>query len=143
MNKLSHSISDRPWFVFDGDCGFCRRWVAYWKQLVQEKANVVVVDNLIAGSKENLEEVMDQITFIEKDILDTDFHQLLTEHKINYIFNLAAEPFIPDSYERPSRFMEINTMACGWNCLPSSINFRSRILNYSFHPSFFCCQKNV
>ena len=27
----------RPTFVFDGDCGICRTWVDYWRQLTGDK----------------------------------------------------------------------------------------------------------
>ena len=30
MHDMHH---DRPTFVFDGDCGICRTWVNYWRQL--------------------------------------------------------------------------------------------------------------
>ena len=28
-----------PLLVFDGDCGFCRYWVEYWRQLTGERVN--------------------------------------------------------------------------------------------------------
>ncbi len=82
------------------------------RQLVKEKANVVIMDSLLAGRKENIQEILPEITFVQKDIRDADLHETFKEHKIEYVFNLAAEPFIPDSYERPGRFMEINTFGC-------------------------------
>jgi predicted DCC family thiol-disulfide oxidoreductase YuxK len=27
----------RPWMIFDGDCGFCRAWIEYWKTRTGEK----------------------------------------------------------------------------------------------------------
>ena len=27
----------RPTFVYDGDCGICRTWVAYWRQLTGDR----------------------------------------------------------------------------------------------------------
>ncbi|PYX18441.1 MAG: hypothetical protein DMG82_28525 [Acidobacteria bacterium] len=28
---------DRPLLIFDGDCGFCREWVEYWKRLTDKR----------------------------------------------------------------------------------------------------------
>jgi len=101
------------------------------RQLVDEKANVVVIDNLLAGTKENIEAVMDNITFLEQDILNTNLEQTLKEHSIDYIFNLAAEPFIPDSYERPAHFMEINTIGVLNLLLAAKKAGVERIVQYS------------
>src|SRR5574342_681879 len=27
----------RPILIYDGDCGFCRIWIAYWQQLTAER----------------------------------------------------------------------------------------------------------
>ncbi len=29
-------MTERPTLLFDGDCGICRRWVAYWRMLTEE-----------------------------------------------------------------------------------------------------------
>jgi lipase maturation factor 1 len=31
------SLLDRPLLVFDGDCAFCKAWIAYWKNLTGER----------------------------------------------------------------------------------------------------------
>jgi predicted DCC family thiol-disulfide oxidoreductase YuxK len=31
-------MTERPTLLFDGDCGICRRWVAYWRMLTEERA---------------------------------------------------------------------------------------------------------
>jgi predicted DCC family thiol-disulfide oxidoreductase YuxK len=28
---------EKPLMVFDGDCGFCRAWIEYWKELTGER----------------------------------------------------------------------------------------------------------
>ena len=30
-------MTERPTLLFDGDCGICRRWVAYWRMLTEER----------------------------------------------------------------------------------------------------------
>lgn len=101
------------------------------RHLLKENANVVVLDNLLAGRKENLQEILKDIVFLQKDILDTDFEKALKQHSIDLVFNLAAEPFIPDSYEKPSRFMEINTIGVLKILLAAKKAGVERIIQYS------------
>lgn len=32
-----HPPHDRPLLIYDGDCGFCRRWIARWKRVTRER----------------------------------------------------------------------------------------------------------
>jgi len=68
---------------------------------------VVVLDNLISGLKKH---VNDKAEFVWYDIRD-DEHELakiLVDRKIEYVFNYAAEPYIPECFERPMHFFDIN-----------------------------------
>jgi len=78
------------------------------RQLLDEGTEVVVFDNFFSGNLENLKEVEDKIKIIRADIQDPSFEKVLKQEKIEYIFNLAAEPYIPSCYERPRRFFEVN-----------------------------------
>ncbi|MBI5554085.1 MAG: GDP-mannose 4,6-dehydratase [Candidatus Diapherotrites archaeon] len=78
------------------------------RELLREKARVSVLDNLYSGDLQNLSEVKEKIRFFQKDILEKDLPALLQQQQIEYIFNLAAEPYIPDCYERPHHFFEVN-----------------------------------
>ena len=35
------SAPERPVVVFDGDCGFCRQWIARWRQTLGERVEFV------------------------------------------------------------------------------------------------------
>lgn len=78
------------------------------RELLKEGANVVVLDNFLSGHKKNIAEVQEQITLIEGDIRDANLVDVLRSHRIEYVFNLAAEPYIPHCYDRPTQFFEIN-----------------------------------
>ena len=71
--------------------------------------NVVVLDNLISGQKKFIHP---KATFIYCDITKSEgvLYRIFKEHKIDYIFNYAAEPYIPVSFERPLHTFEINAM---------------------------------
>jgi nucleoside-diphosphate-sugar epimerase len=76
--------------------------------LIEERdCNVIVLDNLITGLKKH---VHDDAKFIWFDIRDdeNDLAKLFLEHNIQYVFNYAAEPYIPECFERPMHFFDIN-----------------------------------
>jgi nucleoside-diphosphate-sugar epimerase len=73
----------------------------------ERKCNVLVLDNLITGLKKHIH---DKAEFIWFDIRDdeTQLSKLLLKHEIDYVFNYAAEPYIPECFERPMHFFDIN-----------------------------------
>lgn len=76
--------------------------------LVEEKnCKVIVLDNLITGQTKNINS---KAKFIWHDIRDNENElvRIFTENKIEYVFNYAAEPYIPECFERPMHFFDIN-----------------------------------
>lgn len=71
--------------------------------------NVIVLDNLISGQKKFIHP---KAKFIYCDITKSEgvLYKIFKEHKIDYVFNYAAEPYIPVSFERPIHTFEINAM---------------------------------
>jgi len=72
--------------------------------------NIVVLDNLITGLKKHIHE---KAKFIWFDIRDdeNELAKILISHDIEYVFNYAAEPYIPECFERPMHFFDINATA--------------------------------
>jgi len=76
--------------------------------LIEERnCQVIVIDNLISGLKKHIH---DDAKFIWHDIRDNDdeLTKILVDNKIEYVFNYAAEPYIPECFERPMHFFDIN-----------------------------------
>jgi nucleoside-diphosphate-sugar epimerase len=76
--------------------------------LINERnCEVVVLDNLITGQVKNIHP---QAKFIWHDIRDNEneLTRILNEYQIEYVFNYAAEPYIPECFERPMHFFDIN-----------------------------------
>lgn len=76
--------------------------------LIQERdCNVIVLDNLITGQTKN---VNSNAKFIWHDIRDdeNELVRIFNQHNIEYVFNYAAEPYIPECFERPMHFFDIN-----------------------------------
>ena len=69
--------------------------------------NVIVLDNLITGQTKNINK---SAKFIWHDIRDNEneLARIFRENNIEYVFNYAAEPYIPECFERPMHFFDIN-----------------------------------
>jgi len=80
------------------------------KELVKDRANVIVYDNFSSGDMLNLEEVKDSIKIVTSDILHPRFRTVLIENDVEYVFHLAAEPYIPKCYYYPAKFLEVNAL---------------------------------
>jgi UDP-glucose 4-epimerase len=89
-------------------------------RIVQEAPdNLVVVDNLFLGKKENLDHAQKSfpaLKFYPQDVSDYEaMKQLLTVEDVEVVFNLAVVP-LPTSLERPRWTMDTNvamtTVAC-------------------------------
>ena len=101
------------------------------RELLKENANVIVYDNFLIGDNSNLDEVKGQIRVIRGDVLDNNLKETLVKNEIEYVFNLAAEPYIPHCYDRPTRFFEINANGALNVLLASKAANVKRIIQYS------------
>ena len=90
--------------LLTGGCGFIGSEVT--KQLSEIGANITILDNLSSG-KETYITNFENVTLIKGDIRDEDTIKSAVQNK-EYIINLAALPFIPDSYQYPKEFFEVN-----------------------------------
>lgn len=78
------------------------------RELIKERARVIVYDNMIYGDLANLKGITPKVKLIIGDILSWKFSKTVKENGVDYVFNLAAEPYIPHSYENPEKFIEVN-----------------------------------
>lgn len=115
--------------LVSGGAGFIGSSIV--RELLKEKANVIVYDNFLSGDMSNLKGVQNSIKIIKGDILDKNFKNILKKNEIKYVFNLAAEPYIPHCYYRPQRFFEVNANGA-LNVLLSCRDAKvKRIIQYS------------
>ena len=76
--------------------------------LIEDRGcKVLVLDNLITGLKKHINE---KATFKWFDIRDDEkqLSKIFVDNDIDYVFNYAAEPYIPECFERPMHFFDIN-----------------------------------
>ena len=87
-----------------GGCGFIGSEVT--KQLSHEGAKITILDNLSSGKNEYVENIPN-VTIQKGELGDSSLIRSLIP-EIDYVINLAALPFIPDSYHYPKEFFEVN-----------------------------------
>ncbi len=79
------------------------------RALIAKGSNVIVYDNFRSGDIKNIEEILDKVVLVTKDILDfKSLLEVLNKYEVKYVFHLAAEPYVPRFYEDPAKFFEIN-----------------------------------
>lgn len=88
-----------------GGAGFIGSHLA--DRLIKEGGNVIIVDNLSSGRKENLYR---RAKFYKIDIRSPKIYQILKEEKIESVFHLAAQPLVETAYKNPVETLEINIM---------------------------------
>ena len=101
------------------------------RELIKEKANVIVLDNFTSGDLVNIEEVEDKIEIINGDIRDNDLNKIIKKNKVDYIFNLAAFPFIPECYDKPQEFFDVDARGVLNIMLAAKEAGVKRVLQYS------------
>lgn len=92
-------------YLVTGGAGFIGSHIV--DVLIEKEHEVVVLDNLSSGHRENLSTVMDRITFIEGDVRDADTCLSAAEGCVG-IFHEAALVSVPDSINRPRDNHDIN-----------------------------------
>ena len=89
-----------------GGCGFIGSEVT--KQLSRIGANITILDNLSSGKEEYIKEIPNA-DLVVGELNDAEKIKQVVKEK-DYIINLAALPFIPDSYYYPMKFFDVNVM---------------------------------
>lgn len=88
-----------------GGCGFVGS--ALVRRLVDESCEVLVVDDLSRGSRENLGPDADRVCVIQQDVT-TNLSRIFSSFQPQAVFHLAALHFIPDCDADPARCLRVN-----------------------------------
>lgn len=77
--------------------------------ITDRHCKVIVIDNLVVGRKEY---VHPQALFLHADITQSETYlcSVMKRHKVQYVFNYAAYPYIPDSFARPLHIFNVNAV---------------------------------
>ncbi|HLM61434.1 MAG TPA: SDR family oxidoreductase [Pyrinomonadaceae bacterium] len=85
-------------FLITGGAGFIGSNLA--DELIRQGAKVVIIDNLVTGFRENLEEIKGDFEFIEGDLND-DIKLKQAISGVETVFHQAALPSVPRSVDNP------------------------------------------
>ena len=92
-------------YAVTGGAGFIGSHLV--KNLVERGNEVIVIDNLNTGKKENIEKISKKIDFFEIDIRDFSAVEDILKN-IDGIFHEAALASVQDSFRIPDEFFEVN-----------------------------------
>jgi len=102
--EIIKSCKDKSVFV-TGGAGFLGSEVV--KQLSHYGAKITVCDNFSSG-KEQYIKGLPRIKIVQSDIRNVPTISRALKN-CEYVINMAALPFIPDSYHYPQEFFDVNT----------------------------------
>jgi len=92
-------------FVVTGGAGFVGSHLV--KHLLKNDHDVIVIDNLHTGKKENLGSVIDKIEFQELDIRNHESMKNILKN-IDGVFHQAALTVVQDSFSNPKEYHDVN-----------------------------------
>ena len=92
-------------FAVTGGAGFVGNNIV--KLLVSKGHNVVVIDNLHTGKKENLQEVIEKIEFHNIDIRDFSKLEFVLKN-VDGIFHEAALTIVQESFQKEKEYFDVN-----------------------------------
>ena len=92
-------------FAVTGGAGFVGNNIV--KLLVSKGHNIVVIDNLHTGKKENLQEIIEEIEFHNVDIRDFSKLESILEN-VDGIFHEAALTIVQESFQKEKEYFDVN-----------------------------------
>lgn len=90
--------------VITGGCGFIGSHLA---EKLSKDNEVTIIDNLVSGNLENIQDIKDRVTLVKKDIREVNSSVF---EGIDVVFHEAAQAFISTSIENPSFDADVNIM---------------------------------
>lgn len=82
------------------------------RRLLEDGAEVAVIDNHLSGPPENLASVRSRIHFVEGDVCDPAALQgLFRDFRPRRLYHLVGDTFVPSAYRQPERFVRVNVDA--------------------------------
>jgi len=115
--------------LVSGGAGFIGRWVV--KKLLDENNDVVVVDNLSNGLKENLDEFENDenfLNFVKEDIrTKKKIYSLYSKYKFSKCIHLAAQINVQESIDHPEFAFENNVIGT-YNILEAARKYNTKII---------------
>ena len=94
-------------FVVTGGAGFIGSHLSRF--LVKNNHEVIIIDNLIRGTLNNIDEIKDDVEFYKVDISNYNEIDAVVD-SVDGIFHEAALASVPQSFKEPERYQEVNAI---------------------------------
>ena len=94
-------------FVVTGGAGFIGSHLSRF--LVKNNHEVIIIDNLIRGTLNNISEIKDDVEFHKVDISNYNEIDAVVD-SVDGIFHEAALASVPQSFKEPERYQEVNAI---------------------------------
>ena len=94
-------------FVVTGGAGFIGSHLSRF--LVKNNHEVLIIDNLIRGTLNNIDEIKDDVEFYKVDISNYNEIDAVVD-SVDGIFHEAALASVPQSFKEPERYQEVNAI---------------------------------
>ena len=79
------------------------------RELLELGARVVVYDNFLHGTRQNLDEVCQRVDIVIGDLLDEyKLIETFRVHRPRFVFSLVGDTYVPTAYDFPKRFLRVN-----------------------------------
>ncbi len=105
ISEPETTIKEQEKILVTGGAGYIGAHVV--SELINSGYDVVIVDNLSTGKKENLDP---RAKFYEGDLVDTNFlRDVFAQEKISAVMHFAASIEVAESFKEPIKYFENNT----------------------------------
>lgn len=79
------------------------------RELLALRAHVVVYDNFLHGTRENLQGLDGHVDVVIGDVLDEyKLFEAFRRHRPRFAFDLVGDTYVPSAYDVPKRFLRVN-----------------------------------
>ena len=104
--RFRYDLADEHVLV-TGGAGFIGSAVV--REMLKEKAKVIVYDNFLHGTKTNLQEIKDQVEIVPGDVLDEwKLSETVQKYNVSFMIHCVGDTYVPTAYDVPKRFFRIN-----------------------------------
>jgi nucleoside-diphosphate-sugar epimerase len=79
------------------------------RELLDRRARVVVYDNFLHGTRQNLADLGGRVEVVIGDVLDEyKLFEAFRRYSPRFVFNLVGDTYVPSAYDVPKRFLRVN-----------------------------------
>src|SRR5687767_4727119 len=103
----SHLKLNKPLLIFDGDCSFCRVWIARWKRFTRDKVDYAPAQEV----GKQFPDIPTQDFQKAVQLIEPDGHRTSAAEAVFRALHYGGSGFLSKAYERVPGFAPITEFA--------------------------------